>query len=118
MLASTVLADCLAIGCKLSNKILFANDCIDNAIIPQHTITNINMLKMVFLNILPFRLRLIFRLWESAFFLVTSFSPFPEIFLMTYQRYCSAGKIGYYTSLSPTNKQTLCLIIYHKKFKK
>ena len=68
MLASTVLADCRAMGCKLSSKMLFARDCIAAAMMTQHTTTSIRMLRVVLLRILRFRLFLLSRPWESVFF--------------------------------------------------
>ena len=72
--ASTVFADCRAIGCKLSRRMLVARYCKDNAIIPQHTITNMRILRIVLLNILPLRLRLNLRCWKLVLFPITIFS--------------------------------------------
>ena len=58
-LASTVLADCRAIGLRLSNNILLASDCKERAMITQHIITKIRIFSVVFLNIRLFRLRFV-----------------------------------------------------------
>ena len=87
MLASTVFADCLAIGCRLSSRMFLAKDCRASAIIPQHTTTNTKILRVVLLNILLFRLLLAPRLREPVPFLATFLiSPFPKISLMGYSK--------------------------------
>ena len=60
MFASTVLADCLTMGCRLSKRMLFASDCMENTMITQHMTTTVRMLRMVLLSILLLRVFLIF----------------------------------------------------------
>ena len=75
MLASTVLADCRAMGWRLSSNMLLASDCRETAIIIQQTATKIKILNVVFCNIRLFRLRFTFLpARESACFPVTFLS--------------------------------------------
>ena len=72
MFASTVFADCRAMGCRLSSRMLLANDCMARAMTVQLTTTRARMFSVVFLRILPFRLRLIPRFAsESVCFPIT-----------------------------------------------
>ncbi len=65
---------------------LSASECKERAIITQHTTTKIRILRVVFLNIRPFKLRFVPRLArESTCFFVTFCRSFSKYFLSIYK---------------------------------
>ena len=116
----------------LSSRIFTASDCIENAIITQHTITNTKIFRVVLPNILTFKLFVIPRLCKSVFFPATILSLlflkfirachklydyfiYRHIFLQQKKPVCPIGKI--WAVILPID-MLLYVIVYHKLYEK